>query len=24
METEWANALKENPPKKVTVQINPI
>lgn len=24
METEWANALKETPPKKVTVQINPI
>lgn len=23
METEWANALKETPPKKVTVQINP-
>ncbi|MET4560542.1 hypothetical protein ABIA69_001686 [Lysinibacillus parviboronicapiens] len=24
METEWANALKETPPKKVTVQIEPI
>lgn len=24
METEWANALKEIPPKKVSVQIEPI
>ena len=24
MEKEWANALKETPPKKVTVKINPV
>ena len=24
METEWANALKEIPPKKVSVSIDPI
>ena len=24
MEKEWANALKETPPKKVTVNIEPI
>lgn len=24
METEWANALKEIPPKKVSVRIEPI
>ncbi|WP_413372757.1 DNA/RNA non-specific endonuclease [Paenibacillus taichungensis] len=24
METDWANALKEDPPRKVTVQIKPI
>lgn len=24
METEWANALKEIPPKKVTVKIDPV
>ncbi len=24
METEWANALKETPPKRVTVKIDPV